>query len=266
MLRAAVIGSWLLIGLALAAADSARAQSGAPEAGAPAPASLIDVWLSFPGLADVNWPYSYLRAAGSVARHRQLRDDLFTELRQLRWRLHDGGYPRYVRTVDRWREALATRRGARLPGLWSPAFLMAHPNQAPPRARVAALGACRLPDFVEVWDTDGVKRIPWRSGLRLSDVMAQDSALEPGRSDLMTVIDPLGHIDRYGVAAWNHADTELAPGVRVIGVLPLKGEAFEWIRDELTQLLAHTPSGQDCREVAVNAAAGSNSNAGDSGQ
>ncbi|MES1935652.1 hypothetical protein C27AD_04837 [Salinisphaera hydrothermalis C27AD] len=67
----------------------------------------------------------------------------------------------------------------------------------------------------------------------------------------MAVISPRGHVDHYGVAAWNYADTDLLPGTRVVGAIDLKGAVFPWMRDEIAGLLAHTPSGAACRSFPL---------------
>jgi len=213
------------------------------------PGSLIDAWLSFPELGSVEWPFAYLRADTTSAREQAKRKDLFKEFDQLGWRLKSGPYRDLAGVIDTWRSRLSETERYREPGDWSPAWLMAHPSQSPPLSRVAAIGACEPPSWVEVWDSSGIERVEWQSGLALSDLSRRDGPLELHGVDQVAVVTPEGAIAHYGQAAFNYSDTGVSPGTRVIAALPLGGEAFPWIRDTIAHLLAHTPAGSACREL-----------------
>src|SRR5699024_5399495 len=158
------------------------------------------------------------------------RDDVLVQIKNLHWRLQDKGYPQLTDAVQDWKKRLAATHFYREPGDWSPAWLIAHPHQRPPYDRVESIGYCHMPDTVEVWDNRGVHDMKWRTGLRLSDVLGDDPNLMGGRDDLVAIVWPQGHIDHYGVAAWNEADTELVPGTTVVGAIDLSGDVFPWLR------------------------------------
>lgn len=228
----------------------ALCSSGVVQAAQPS-GTLIQAWLSFPDAADIAWPYAYIRAEQTRDSQEGARKDLFDEYERLRWRLEDDRYPQLVKAVKAWKSRLAAMSAFRVPGNWSPSFLMSHVNQRPPIDDVAALGACQVPDSIAVWDAKGVRDITWQSGMQLSDVEDMAPALRQGSAPDIAVVDPYGRIDHYGVQAWNYADGPVAPGSQIVASLPLKGSAFVWIRDAMADVLAHTPSGIDCREVPL---------------
>lgn len=218
--------------------------------------SLIKAWFSLPGVDGIAWPYAFIRATSTDGSEQAHRADLFEQFDQLKWRLGEDGYPELVAAVEQWKNQLAEVSHYREPGDWSPAWLMAHPYQRPPLARVAAIGYCAVPDTVQIWDSAGVHRVSWRPGMRLSQLLSEDPNLSGGASDEVAVVWPEGGIDHYGVAAWNHADTGLSPGVRVVGAIDLKGAVFPWMRDAIAGLLAHTPAGNECQTRSLDQGAG----------
>lgn len=210
------------------------------------PATLIKAWLALPDVDGIAWPFAFIRVDSTDDNEKTHRRDLFEQFDRLKWRLDDKGYTELAETVAHWKSKLAETDHYRQPGDWSPSWLMAHPNKRPPVSRIAAIGYCRPPDTVEVWDSAGVHRRGWHAGLRLSDVLDRDQHLTGGSTDEVAVISPRGQIDHYGVAAWNYADTDLTPGTRIVGAIGLKGNVFPWMRDAIAGLLAHTPAGDDC--------------------
>lgn len=218
-------------------------------------ASLIGAWLALPNVQQVAWPYAFIRADSTDDSEQAHRDDLFDQFKQLKWRLNERGYAGLAKTITRWKTQLSKTHHYRQPGDWSPAWLMAHPHERPPVSRVAAIGYCSPPETVQVWDAAGVHRVEWEPGLRLSDLLGRDPKLNGGSSDEVAVVSPRGNIDHYGVAPWNYADTEIAPGTRIVGTIDLKGAVFPWMRDAIAGLLAHTPVGHNCRSFSLNQSA-----------
>lgn len=243
------MGRHLLIAVVLCATPlvALHAQP-APSA---AKASLISAWLALPNVDQIAWPYAFIRADSTDQSEQTHRSDLFDQFDQLTWRLNEDGYPQLAKAVDQWKHQLKQTDHYRQPGDWSPSWLMAHPNRRPPVARVAAIGYCGTPDTVEVWDMAGVHRVTWKPGLHLSDLLGRDSSLKGGSTDEVAVVWPQGNVDHYGVAAWNYADTGLAPGTRIVGAIDLKGAVFPWMRDAIAGLLAHTPAGKNCRSFPL---------------
>jgi hypothetical protein len=252
-----------VIALCLGFACHGQRSDAAPAGDTPLPASaasagfttVLDAWLAFPSLARSSAPYSYLRARPTAERVRIKRDDLFRELDDLRWRLEGNGYTKLVAALDQWKSRLAQLAVFREPGDWSPASLMAQPLRNPPIGEVAAIGACEVPDWVEIWSADGVRRTPWRTGLTLSG-LAKSDAMNVQGIKVASVVSPTGDVRRYGQAAFNKTDTALLPGARVVLPLPLGGEAFPWIRNTIAEVLAHAPSGENCSEMRLAQAGG----------
>lgn len=215
------------------------------------PESLVQAWLAFPKMSAVAWPYAYIRTEATQSSQEGARKDLFDEYERLVWRLKDDRYPQLAKAVAAWKHRLSAIDHFRVPGKWSPSYLMSHVNRKPPVDRIAALGACRAPTTVSVWDARGVRDIAWQPGMQLSDVERAAPATRQGSAPEIAVVDPYGRIDHYGVQAWNYADGPVAPGSQIVASLPLKGSAFTWIRDAMADILAHAPSGIDCREQAL---------------
>ncbi|GAB3682728.1 hypothetical protein GCM10028792_30930 [Salinisphaera aquimarina] len=213
--------------------------------------SLLDIWLAFPDVDTIAWPYSYIRAKTTDANQQARRQDLSRELDSLDWRLDNGRYKKYRAALAQWQTALDDMHTAREPGTWSPSWLLVHPNRNPPVSSLAVIGACEVPAWVEVWDSNGVERLAWKSGLMLSDVTRKPHPVDAGPSDQVAVVNPDGSVDRYGVAAWNFADTRLQPGARVVAALPLKGDGLLWIRDTIARVIAHSAPGVNCRELPI---------------
>tara|TARA_B100001079_G_scaffold211982_1_gene186241 strand:+ start:596 stop:1381 length:786 start_codon:yes stop_codon:yes gene_type:complete len=218
-------------------------------AAAPGPSSsLLEAWLEFVPASDIVPPYAFIRADHSAERLKGAHEDLIAEFDRLRWRLEAGGYAQYVDALDAWRVAIGQRDRSRVPGDWSPSYLLSHPNSRPPVARVVAIGACDVPQTVGVWSSAGYRQIAWRSDFRLSDLYEQMPAVRDGTTGFVSVVTPTGQVNRYGTQAWNYADGVLSPGAQVVGSFPLSGEVFGWMQDAMADYLAHTPSGVNCRE------------------
>ena len=233
--------SALVAPMIMYASSSAAVASGTPS-------SLLDAWLGFPAASDIVPPYAFIRADESAERLDGAREDLIAEFKRLRWRLDEGGYARYVAALDAWQAGIGQRDRSRVPGDWSPSYLLSHPNSRPPVERVVAIGACDVPDTLGVWSSAGHEQIAWQSGLRLSDLYKQVPAVRDGTTGFVSVVTPDGQVNRYGTQAWNYADGVLSPGAQVVSSFPLSGQVFGWMQDAMADYLAHTPSGVNCRE------------------
>lgn len=222
-----------------------------PIASAQATPGVLQAWLSFPDVGEVEWPYAYLRFRTTQSMQNSRREDLFAEFKRLSWRLENGRHQSFMGAIDQWRAQLEAQTSYREPGDWSPAWLMAHPHRSPPLSNVAAIGACPAPAWVEVWDSTGIERIPWRGGLRISDLARHGGPLQLRGVDQVALVTPEGAVRHYGQAAYNYSDVEVIPGTRVVAALPLSGDAFPWIRDAIANLLAHSPVETACREMKI---------------
>ncbi|ROO32519.1 hypothetical protein [Salinisphaera orenii] len=246
----------LVLAALLAASAGASSARAAESQGAPD--SLIGWWLDFPGLSRVAWPYAYIRAHPGDIVSTADRGELLDELEALRWRLDDANYTALHETVAAWHERVAQTTEVRVPGDFSPAWLMAHPASRPEVGHVEALGACEVPDWIEIWDRAGIRRIPWQGGLALSDLRHGEQAVDTGGAARVSVVGLYGEVTEYGVQAWNFSDAELPPGARIVAELPLDGQVVPWLRSAIANFLAHSKPGDDCREIVAEPAAGAN--------
>ena len=124
--------SALVAPMIMYASSSAAVASGTPS-------SLLDAWLGFPAASDIVPPYAFIRADESAERLDGAREDLIAEFKRLRWRLDEGGYARYVAALDAWQAGIGQRDRSRVPGDWSPSYLLSHPNSRPPVERHVVL-------------------------------------------------------------------------------------------------------------------------------
>ena len=208
---------------------------------------LLQAWLAYPDLASVDWPYAYIREIDAADTARRIKRDLLGELDNLSWRLEEMGYVRPVETVAAWRRRIESLQAFRLPGDWGAAQLLAQPEHNVPLSRISAIGSCQPPNWVEVWDVQGIRRLDWPSARSLGDLVDDDVISATGDGQV-AVVTPMGHVVHRGIQAWNYTDMDLMPGSRVIVALPFKGDAFPWIRDAIARLTARTPTGTECRE------------------
>lgn len=241
-----------VLGLSCLLPAVAMAQAPDSESAEQSQSTLIQAWHELPDVERIAWPYSFIRVEQTQKEQREQQEDLLKQFDKLHWRLDSQHYSHLASAVSEWQKTIKARGDYREPGDWSPGWLMANAQQRPPLDRVQAIGYCRTPATVEVWDEAGVQQIPWHAGMHLSDIADERDSLKGGTTDMVAVVWPRGHIDHYGTAAWNKADVELVPGVRIVGALDLKGEVFPWMRDAIAGLLAHIPVGQDCRTVTLN--------------
>jgi len=241
-----VIASALLVGIGMAG-GKAVGQSVSPR-NAVDSATLVDAWLAYPGLAELSAPYGFIRTSGIDGTAESQRQTILGELENLDWRLEQAAYTGYVDVVAQWRERLKDVDVFREPGRWDLAWLLSHPRQVPPIARVSAIGGCEMPDWVEVWDDSGVHRYAWSPQSTLSSLLQRQSVTS-GPKGRVTVVSPDGRIETYGIQSWNFQDTNLAPGTRIVAALPLSGAVFPWLRNAIARFLSYTPSGDDCRSI-----------------
>lgn len=231
---------------ALAAADNDAS------AGAAVQPTLLGLWFELQPLGAVSWPYAFIRHRETSATQNDRKQVLTEELDNLIWRLQAAGYSALADALTEWRQRIAVTDDFRTPGRWGPAALMANPRNSPPLSAVAAIGACRVPAWVEIWDGRGIRRIAWTPGMRLSTLLDDNGALQSTAADTVALVTPFGEIHRRGIAAWNYRDAPISPGTRIVVPLPLDGQASVWINDRLTGFLSHLVPGDQCRQLTLN--------------
>jgi len=207
---------------------------------AQSPATLIEGWLAaldnpsaaeqtlgeegVPGAISTNVPWSHAFAllAEDIDVILQQRRYLSAEMDTLKLTSRLSGHPGIALALGQWQTRLGTltRNTIRTPGRFDLPSLGSAPRQAPAMSRVHAWGICTPPDWVEIWSLAGVTRLDWPQHASLTDVFAALPAKASDGVDFGYVISPQGEIKRRGMASWNHQDTRLAPGSRIMIELP----------------------------------------------
>lgn len=229
-------------------ASAASAQADTP----PRVDSLADAWLAYNARNDDGAPlYSFISLASTRSRATDKRKAIREELDNIDWRLENTGRVALRQTLQRWRQALSAVDSFRFPGRWDLASVLSRPLAVPPIERVATIGDCPPPEWIEVWDSRGVNRYRWQSNQSLSSLLNEDK-LDLGQAGRVAVVTPSGSITHFGLQAWNFTDATLVPGMRIIASLPLKGQAFPWLRDATARFLSYVPPGDGCTVVSLN--------------
>lgn len=225
--------------------------------------TLADAWLRWQQdhPAPVAWQQAFALRHDTASRLAERRRRLQGELATLAVSARVAGDTARAAALLAWREHLAEWRleESRTPGRMDLPWLGANLRDNPPLSRIAHLGVCARPTWVELWSRDGVTRIDWVPELTLSAALEALSPDAADAADHAAVITPTGLIRRRGVAAWNHQRTPLVPGSRVVlelptrqglrGALPFPGTTHEaeLINTHLPELLATRLPGDDCR-------------------
>ncbi len=213
--------------------------------------TLLDVWFELEQSGPVAWPYAFIRHVETASNQTYRKQDLVEELDNLLWRLRAAHYTALAEALTQWREYIAEADDFRTPGRWDAAALLAHPRNSPPLAAIAAVGACEVPRWVEVWDRQGVRRIEWEPGMRLGTLLDDGGALHDVGADIVALVGPRGQIHERGIAAWNYREAPVSPGTRIVVPIPLGGRGPVWIKDALAGFLSHLVPGDTCRQLSL---------------
>lgn len=213
--------------------------------------SLLETWFLLERSGPVHAPYAYIRhnkTRSTVTNHKQ---QLMEELDHLIWHLSSIGKSRLVTHLKEWSRQIGARDEYRAPGQWGPAWLLGGARNRVPMSAVAAVGACTVPEWVEIWSADGVERIEWQPSMRLRTLLFDGGPLLDTDADRVTLVTPYGSIEKRGIAPWNFNDMPILPGMRIVVPLPLDGRVANWMQQQLPTFLAHLTPGETCREIAL---------------
>ena len=206
-----------LTGLALAV-STAHAQTPS------IPTSLAEAWLARLEVenAPLTWSHTVALRQETAATLPARRARLVEELNTLVASAISAGNLELAAGLRAWARVLAEDEPleGRTPGRFDLPWLGANLRLNPPLASLSHWGHCQEPDWVEVWSLAGVERLPWRGGLDLTQLISALPAGAVQGADRAAVIDPLGQVRHLGIAAWNRDTTELAPGSRLMVLLP----------------------------------------------
>ena len=233
----------LLLVIGLAAGSEARPAD-----------TLVDAWIAWQGeqVEPIHWGYSFAlrgRDAESLARQRgRLIAELETVQRSMQasGRAAVDGLGEWIHTLEAM-DPLAARSPERLDLPWLAADL----RRSPATARLRHMGHCQPPDWIELGSPDGTQRIAWEPDTTLTGLLAAAPRSATRRIDHAAVVTPLGEIHEFGVAAWNREDTALAPGSRILLLLPDSGLGGtlegSLLNERLPRFLATRLPGDDCQ-------------------
>lgn len=248
MIRSGLLAGFCIV-LAMGSVVSAASKTDST-ASAPEP-TLLDFWFALQDSGPVYAPYAYILHRDARSAQIARKKTLIEELGNLIWRLEAAGNSTLSAALEQWRRRIREANDYRTPGQWGPAALLSSPRNGVPVSAVAAVGACKVPSWVEVWSAQGVKRIIWQPDMRLSTLLSEGGILRHTQAKQVSVITPYGQIVQRGIAAWNYEGMPLSPGMRVVAPLPLGSQASEWIQKKLSQFLAHLLPGDTCRQITL---------------
>lgn len=211
--------------------------------------TLLDLWFKLQASGPVYAPYAYIRHRDTQAAQGSRKKALLEEIDNLIWRLEAAGGSQLAAALGQWRRRIEEADDYRTPGQWGPAALLSNPRNGVPVSAIAAIGACEVPGWIEVWSARGTQRIFWESGMRLSTLLSEGSVLYGVNADHVTLVTPYGRTVRRGIAGWNFHDAPLTPGMRIVVPLPLGGQASAWIEKTLSEFLAHVLPADSCRQM-----------------
>jgi hypothetical protein len=217
-----------------------------------APDRLSELWLAQEGLLEEP-AYRYYLLNGQQEAQQRLGRRLHEELATLVERYTLSGYTDLARGLAQWQDTIAELDAApgRTPARADLAALLASPRHDPALDSLAAAGQCAIPEWVELWQFQGVTRHPWRPGLSLRDLLNEQPRGYWSQAEEAWLISPHGEPRRIGVAAWNAGNAALVPGSRVALALPDELLEAGWINRNLPGFLATRLPGDSCQALAT---------------
>ncbi|MBZ9538029.1 hypothetical protein KGQ90_03605 [Modicisalibacter tunisiensis] len=220
----------------------------------PAEADALDAWLQVEALTEPDWSYTFVQGTQANS-SMPSAPRLIAELDAVATLARARSRTSLAAGLHRWQAQLDALTASRLPGRAEPAWLMTHPRHVPRIAGLSGLGWCRVPDWVEAWTPAGVARLAWHPGMNTDRLMAALPAASTRYLDRAHVVTPLGEILPLGVAAWNHESLPLAPGSRVVFLLPVETPSAAWLDSAMPRFLSTRLPGDDCVTFPLGSAA-----------
>lgn len=221
---------------------------------------LSEAWLTTLATEQrLDWAYSLVLKRTTAHELEQRQHRLVAELGTLEASARLSDRAALANGLRDWRQQLqrydATR--ARTPGRHDLPWLAADLRRDLPLEALHYWGQCQPPRWVELWGLGGVARVTWQPGLTLQALLsaAPEAA---GDGNQAVLISPHGDQQVRGIAAWNRETTQLAPGSRVMVLLPgpqglRKASPFpgtleesRWINQHLPRFLATRLPGDVC--------------------
>ena len=244
-----------LVGLCAALGLSAAVASAVENHALPTgQTTLLDKWFKLQDSGPVYAPYAFIEKNTVQAEQNARKKPLLASIDNLIWRLQAAGQGELATALSQWRRHIATATRYRSPGHWGPTALLSGTADIDIDS-VAALGACAIPNWIEIWSAAGVRRLLWQPHMRLVKVLARNGAANFVDTDSVTLVTPYGMVVRRAVGTLDQQDTQLLPGMRMVVPIPLGPQASDWLVQSLGAFLSHLQPGDDCRLMQVHATA-----------
>ncbi|MDN3554923.1 capsule biosynthesis GfcC family protein [Halomonas maura] len=220
--------------------------------------TLVEAWLAWQEerqasqAAPFDWAYSFALREREAQGLEQRRSRLVAELEVLSNTLALAGDSDRADALTDWQGALSSLPvlPARSPERLGLPHLASDLRRNPAMADIASLGTCAPPAWIETWTLEGVDRLAWTPGMSVDQALEGLPAGATQGIDRVTLIPPLGKPHDIGIAAWNHDTAPLAPGSRLIALLPESGLGGtvegDIVNRELAAWLATRLPGDDC--------------------
>lgn len=210
--------------------------------------TLLDIWFKLQEAGPVYAPYAYIQDTGVEAKQAARKQALFAQVDNLIWRVQAVGQHSLATALSQWRRHIGNANAYRTPGHWGPAALLSSP-QAVAIESIAAVGACSIPNWIEIWSATGVKRVPWQPDMQLNTLLLSHAGMGAAGTGSVTLITPYGAAVERAIEPWKQHGETLSPGMRVIVPMPLGPQASTWLAQALAAFLAHLQPGDDCRQL-----------------
>lgn len=246
VVRLGLIRQLIVLLFCLLAINSTSAQTLTLKTVAVENQSLLSLWFMLQEYQQVAPPYAWIRPKQTALQQEQQRTKLLTNLQQLA-----SQHPALAPSLNQWRTQLLAATKWREPGLWGPITLMTHYRKDVPVNTLAAIGACAVPNWIEIWSAQGVSRLPWQPGQHLSDLLAHDGKLHDTNADWAMLVLPWGEEQKHGIAAWNLDDAELLAGTRLVLAPPIDKPLSAKLTRALADYLAHLLPGDNCQQLKL---------------
>jgi hypothetical protein len=208
--------------------------------------SLLPLWFELQAHTDIQPPYAWIRHRDTQTRQDTQKRQLLAGLQHLA-----DQHPALNQAMSQWSARLLAVSDWREPGHWGASDLMTSDRKGVPATHLSAIGACDPPDWIEVWSTAGVTRLPWQPAMRLGPLFARKGTLHDIKADWATLVLPWGETQKRGVAAWNLDDTQLLPGTRLLLTPIASQRAAKELTQQLADLLAHLLPGDTCHQLLI---------------
>ncbi len=207
--------------------------------------TLAEAWVEWQTQHDhpVDWGYGFALRRGDSGRFTDDVESLLERLAPIAPELPG---------LAAWRDELqrlASDTQARSPERLDLPHLASDLRRNPRLESLVHMGHCEVPNWVEVWSSQGVSRLTWVAGQASDGVLARLPNAQWRGVDHLFVASPIGRVTRLGIAPWNHQSMPIAPGSRLVLLDPRHLESrqqAEALQADLANFLTTRLPGEIC--------------------